>query len=349
MTNAPTPEHLTEVLRRAGELRHGRVAEVSVETSRTTIVSTISRLRLSYEGDPGGSPVRVFQKTPRKDVAAEFSESGCKEAAFYATVAPALPARVVPRCFEAVWEPDGGRRHLLLEDLTDSHVAVSDWPVAPTLEQCERIVDAYARFHAFWWDEPRLGVSVGTFLDDAGFERFMHDFARRFASFAGRVGDRLSAERKELYDRFLRAAPRLLARYRSHEDLTIVHGDAHVWNLLYPRDPASERVRLIDWEGWRVDTATDDLAYMMAVHWYPERRRRFETALLRRYHAALTEHGVRGYGFEALRDDYRLSALWQITTPVWQATANLGAWIWWSHLERVMLAVDDLDCRALLD
>ena len=96
-------------------------------------------------------------------------------------------------------------------------------------------------------------MSVGTFLDDAGFERFMDDFARRFASFAGRVGDRLSAERKELYERFLRAAPRLLARYRSHEDLTIVHGDAHVWNLLYPRDPASERVRLIDWEGWRVE------------------------------------------------------------------------------------------------
>jgi len=47
--------------------------------------------------------------------------------------------------------------------------------------------------------------------------------------------------------------------------------------------------------------------------------------------------------------DYRLSALWQITTPVWQATANLGAWIWWSHLERIMLAVDDLDCRTLLD
>ena len=71
-----------------------------------------------------------------------------------------------------------------------------------------------------------------------------------------------------------------------------------------------------------------------------------EGALLDHYYAALTAHGVSDRG--ALDDDYRLSALWQIMTPVWQAAIDLPPAIWWSHLERIMLAVDDLGCRELL-
>ena len=86
------------------------------------------------------------------------------------------------------------------------------------------------------------------------------------------------------------AAPRLLDRYRTHRDLSVVDGDAHVWNVLYPRDASSADVRLID----------------------------------------------------------GASILWQLTTPVWQAEHNIPASIWWSHLERILLAVDDLNCRELL-
>jgi len=34
----------------------------------------------------------------------------------------------------------------------------------PTRDQSERIIAARARFHAQWWDDPRLGVSIGTWL-----------------------------------------------------------------------------------------------------------------------------------------------------------------------------------------
>ena len=46
--------------------------------------------------------------------------------------------------------------------------------------------------------------------------------------------------------------------------------------------------------GWRLDAATNDLAYMMAVHWYPNHRRLMERPLLDVYCAALLAHGVRG-------------------------------------------------------
>ena len=215
------------------------------------------------------------------------------------------------------------------------------------MEQCERILHALARLHAAWWDDPRLGVSVGTWLDADATNQNLQRFADQFKTFADRLGDRLSRERRDLYERFLDAAPRLLARYHSHRNLTIVHGDAHVWNSFLPRDGGDD-VRFFDWDAWRIGVASNDLAYMMATHWYPDRRRRMERPLLDHYHAALVAHGVRGYDRRALDDDYRLSVLWQLTTPVWQAAIDLPPVIWWSHLERIMLAVDDLGCRELL-
>jgi hypothetical protein len=56
-----------------------------------------------------------------------------------------------------------------------------------------------------------------------------------------------------------------------------------------------------------------------------------------------------GYDFDALWLDYRLSVLWQVMTPIWQAGIKLGPWIWFSHFERIMTAVDDLGCLELLD
>jgi hypothetical protein len=96
------------------------------------------------------------------------------------------------------------------------------------------------------------------------------------------------------------------------------------------------------------DVAADDLAYMIAMHWYPDRRRLMEHSLLDCYHRALVDEGVRGYDRQALDEDYRLSVLWEIATPVWQANSQIPPVVWWNNLERIMLAVDDLGCRQLL-
>ena len=344
-----TADRLTALLRRAGVLERGEVVAVTVESTRDTLISRIARLRLTYDGDGDQGPSHVFFKTSHERVDATFRELGRKETAFYEVVASATPPGLLPRCYEAVAEPAGGW-HLMLEDLTASHEPLGEWPVPPPIERWHAVVAAHARFHAFWWDHERLGVSVGAFADDSGgLERHLAAFPKDVATFADRLGDRLSAERKRLYERLVAAAPRLAARYQTHRDMTLIHGDAHVWNALLPRDPTVNDVRLIDWDAWRIDTATDDLAYMIAVHWFPDWRQRHERESLVRYHDALLAGGVRGYSFDALREDYRLSVLWQITTPMWQANHGLGAWIWWNHLERIMAAVHDLGCLDLLD
>ncbi|HET6196829.1 MAG TPA: phosphotransferase [Acetobacteraceae bacterium] len=335
---AADPEYLTGALHRSGVPAAVRVREASVESDRTTILSRIVRLRLVCDG--GGAPRLVVLKTglPGR------SGGGLKEVEFYARVAAAMPPGLVPRCFAAHHDASRGDWHLLLEDLTETHVIGTSWPLPPSAEQCCRIVDAWARFHAAWWDDPRLGCSIGTQLDAARFAPVLHDFAARFARFADRFGDALPGEHRTLYERFIAAWPQ---RRRWDHNVTLVHGDAHCWNVFLPRDGGDD-LRLFDWDAWRIGIAATDLAYMMAVHWYPDRRRNLEHALLDRYHATLLGHGVRGYDRQALAEDYRLAVLMQLATPIWQASYDIPPVIWWNNLERVMLAVDDLGCRDLL-
>jgi thiamine kinase-like enzyme len=342
-------EHLTAALCKAGALRDSRVRGAEVMRSVKKLRSHTFRLRLSYEGPAAGAPDTIILKMGHLDEAGRPSYANSDEIAFYRDVAPALPKQLVPSCFEVVAAADTATWHLLLEDLTASHFIATEWPLPPTASQCESIVQLLARFHATWWDDPRLGVTVGSWRDAATFDSIMRDFARQFADFTDRHGELIPAERRALYERLIDQTPRLLARYYSHRNLTITHGDAHAWNFFLPLPGTGEGVRLLDWEVWNVDVATDDLAYMMAMHWYPDRRAQIERRLLDHYHAALLAYGVKGYDRRALQDDYRLSALWLITRPVVQAAINIPARVWYNNLERIMLAVDDLGCRELLD
>ena len=347
LPSAAQPEDITRALHRYGVLGHGRVCNVMVEGSQEKLRSHTFRLRLDYDGPAEGAPRSVILKMGHLDEAGRSLYANRHEIAFYRDIAPSLPEPLVPRCFEAVEATETSVWHLLLEDLTVSHFIATEWPLPPTRTQCESIVQAWARLHAAWWDDPRLGVSVGRW-PDAGWEQYLRGFADRFARFTDRFGEVMPPERRELYERLLDRTPHLLARHRSHRNLTVIHGDAHPWNCFLPRHGEGGDVRIIDWEDWSIDIGTADIAYMMAMLWYPDRRRRIEQPLLDLYHTTLLAGGVGRYDRESLSDDYRLSVLLLILRPIGQATNNIPPRVWWPNLERIMLAVDDLDCRDLL-
>ncbi len=349
LPKAASPEHLTGALRKFTPFANVRVCDVVVESSHATILSEITRLRPIYDGEASGAPRTLILKTGHPDRLGDANwDAGRQEVAFYNEVAAAKPDQQVLRCFEAAWDADTRAWHLLLEDLTDTHFIATTWPLPPTLEQCESIVRARARFHAAWWDEPRLGNSVGTWQDEPTMVENLKRFEEQLSLFTDRFGDRLPLERRNLYRRLIDGGLRLHTHYRSHRNMTVVQGDSHVWNTFLPRDGGDD-VRIFDWDCWRVDAAADDLAYMLALHWYPDRRRRMEQPLLDCYHSALLESGVKGYDRATLSEDYRLAVLWQATAPIWQAMSNIPPLIWWNNLERIFLAVDDLNCRELLD
>ena len=339
--------HLNTMLEREGVLGDVHVRDVIITSDRSRLMSRVIRLRPTYDGLANALPSSLIVKTGLPEQRGSEWSNGRQEVAFYTEVAPFLPAKLVPRCFEAHHADATTPWYLVLEDLTDTHVLATEWPLPPSEVQGRIIVGSLAKLHAAWWEDPRLGVSVGARLDDVAMDRLIQQVVGHFAVFADRLGDELSAERRAFYERLMAAAPRLHKRYRDATNITLGHGDAHVWNCFLPRN-GSDDVRWFDWDGWRIRVPTSDLAYMMAVHWYPERRQRLEQALLDHYHAVLLENGIRSYNRADMQEDYRLSVLWQTLTPVFQAGLKLPPVVWWNNFQRIMSAVDDLDCRELL-
>lgn len=266
---AASADHLTTALRNAGVLGDGRVRDVTVDRSFDTVISHIFRLRLDYDGPTPAAPESVILKIAHSNFAGKLWQAGWHETAFYTNVAPAMQRQLTPRCYEASFEPETKAWHLLLEDLTDSHHVATVWPLPPAVAQCESIVRALARMHAAWWDDPRLGVSVGSWADREAMAAHDRQFAENFARFSDALGDRLPPARHDLFRRLNDAAPRLQQRYHSHHNHTLTHGDAHTWNFLLPKDPDRDDVRLFDFDQWRINAGSSDLAYMMALQWYP--------------------------------------------------------------------------------
>ena len=338
---AANAAHLTAVLRKAGVLGDGHVHSVDPENPRDTILSHIVRLKLTYDDAASTAPPSLILKTARHDRLDPSWVAGRQEVAFYTKVAPLMPTGLVPRCFDANWNAETNVWHLLLEDLTATHVTATVWPLPPSLDQCEAIVGLLARVHAAWWDHPSLGVSVGGWFDADALDRSLQLFSGHLTRFADQLGDRFPLERRELLAQLLDAAPRLRQRYLSRRNVTIVHGDAHVWNCLLPR--VGEGARFFDWDGWRIDVGTSDLAYMIAMHWYPDRRQRYERGLLDRYHEALLGYGVTGYDAETCWRDYRLGV---VQAPL---LSSLG-FAFASSTERgdeMMLAMLHRGCQAI--
>jgi hypothetical protein len=339
-----TPAWLTEVLARRESLAGSNVAHVVVESTSDTLLSATAKLRVTYAPTaPASAPRRLFLKMSKAGVERPFGAK--KEAAFYGTVAPAMTDPPVPRCYDALFDEATGRFHVLLEDLSETHCVPTTWPLPPDFDVCERIVDAWARFHAGWWRSSRLGNGIGERFNVDSYSAFV---AKEFPRFIDSLGDRLSSERRERCERMVAAAGQIAARNWAAGSLTLCHGDAHVWNVLCPMKGVTGVVNIIDWDNWRPAPGARDLAYMIAVHWYPERRQRFERKLLFRYRRELEAQGVAGYDMEALGRDYRLAVISSIGTPLSQAAAGLPPLIWWGHLERIMLAYEDLDCEELM-
>ncbi len=311
-----------------------------------TILSHVWRLKIDYEGEAG--PPTLFLKTRNRDKP-EVAKFGHHEIAFYRRLAPETPAGILVHCHDAHLDETTGDWLLLLEDLRDTHEAPSQWPLPPRLDSSESVIRTFARFHAAWWDDKRLGVTIGAWGDSADVALGQQRMTSAVAKLADSLGDRFTPDKRAFYERLIERTGPLSARYHSRRNMTIVHGDTHVWNCWLPKPGIAAMPKLFDWDSWRLDYATDDLAYQIALHWYPDLRREREGHLLDIYHDELVKHGVTGYDRPALQDDYRLSVLWMTMKPVWQHEAGIPALIWWSHLARIHLAVEDLGCRELLD
>ena len=125
-----TPEWLTEVLQDQGHLQDGCVTAVHLQKTWPTAVSLVAHLEIQYTADASASlPSQLFLKTSRPDLIVDFPLRGQKEVAFYTRIAAAMPAPLVVRCYDAGYAPEAKKFHLVLEDVSASHVQATVWQI----------------------------------------------------------------------------------------------------------------------------------------------------------------------------------------------------------------------------
>ena len=339
-----TPDWITNTLKIKGAIDEN-MSVTDIKLNREQMLNcTVYYLSLCYNREVSeAAPQRLFLKLPNAD----FYEPDT-EVQFYNTILPMMQETATQtwpflRCYDAAWSTDTGRVHFLFEDLSLSHFTTPNL-MPPTQKFYKRVIDLYAYFHAFWWEHPKLGREIGHFLTAETIDGFVTRIQRKLSQVVDEIKVDLSKRDHEVLERVASAWPkRRLERVLQGKGVTLVHRDPHPGNLLYPKNAVDGVIKLIDWQSWRVDTGTDDLAYLMAFHWPQKTRKQIETGLVKRYYHQLMKNGVENYTWDDCYYAYQASIIRCLSFLImaW-SPAN------WERIQRGIAAFKDWHCEDIL-
>jgi hypothetical protein len=367
-----TPEWLGQILRSDGALEEGRIVDVR-RRPNDAFNSTTTHLDVTYSADaPASAPQHLLLKL-------NHGHDGALEARFYSLVVELsadLPMLV--RCYGAAHDETTGDSFCLLEDLSSTHTSpvtrqqVLALAGVPADDCLVGIVEALAKFHAYWWAHAQLRAATSRsgerpwYVEEVGEVRpwfrdtaYHRGHVRRreteWATFLNDVGEWFPSDLRHLYERALADLPALWSRYleqrtASLTNVTLTNGDCYFNQFLCPRHPRADTTRLIDFQAVSAGVGAYDLVYLFATFWTTAQRHDNdrEERLLRYYHHTLQATGVTGYSWDNLLTDYKLMVAYMIFDPIWDQTSGASKNYWWPKLCCLTDAYRDLGCAELL-
>lgn len=126
----------------------------------------------------------------------------------------------------------------------------------------------------------------------------------------------------------------------STKNRTLVHGDFHPWNILYPKSRTNSLL-MVDWQTWSPGVSTDDITHIINMHNSSERRDRIETLFLKRYHKCLIEKEIK-FTWDEFIDLYHFSLVRKILLPILQwKSEKITANVWINNLERIFTSIEE--------
>ena len=329
---------LTSIFHQNGYLDGAKVKSIELKPKATNgIASEFYMANLSYSSDSHKLPNRMIIKRPL------LGDRGEGEARVYEQILRGEADLPVLKCFGVVDDDPDKPLSLFFEDLSDTHYQ-SEWPIIPSLTNCRLAVTTLARVHAHWWGNTS-SIDAGT--PAVAKHQNSEHLKNFFPGFVDLVGEYLSKDRISVYENLLDRIGPLIERRQNTSNSTFLHTDSHFWNFLYPLDPNRHDCIVFDWPLWRTGLAGTDLAYMIALHLYPEHRSRFESTLLAHYHQELTECGVT-YDLSDVHLDYRIGVVYGLLMPIMEFSWKVPPSDWMPKLEKALSAFDELQCQELL-
>lgn len=269
------------------------LSSVRVRISVEAATADASRTVLAKFGYPG-QPEWVY----RSAYLAEATVYG-------STIVPAGTLHL-PHCWFAHCDPVARIFALVLDDIRPGTGGTLKAVFSPA--QLRHVVTTLATWHARWWgrspEEPFLAETEKILLLTGDVERFC----------AGLLAYLATLDEGPLTSRFMRITGSHLARVvTAHREslqqgpgCTLVHGDLHPGNLIFPRGgtPAT----WLDWQTVAYLKGAYDLALLVGLNTPTDTRRRWERHLIDLYLQTLHREGIstRRVGFLT---DYRVALL----------------------------------------
>ena len=347
-----TTDWLTAVLENDRALIHGEVEFFDVRAGGGNW-SDNAILELRYSDLAVGlCPPRLFLKMVDTGKSSAEEYFGPSEVDYYTRDYVDVPGAPLVRCYHAAYSEKMERYHLLLDDLSETHVEATQ--KTPTLDYGFALAEGLAAMHARWWGAKGLKEAGAPIHDPEHIRRFV-DIAEPGAGhiiehFSSELKPRWPVAIRELYANHPAA---IIERTREANGFTLIHGDPGQANILVPRE-GDRPIYLLDRQpfDWSLTSwmGVYDLAYAMVLDWDVNLRRDFEIPVLRRYHEWLQKYSVEDYSWERLFDDYRLCVAMgvYIATEYCRGGINQRSLpIWLRYLQRSLTACDDLNCSEL--
>ena len=229
-----------------------------------------------------------------------------------------------PHCYYAAVNQANGAALLLLEDLNDC-VFPNDIAGCTRQETASTLSHLLARFHAKWWEHPRLSELAWLPVYMTNPERDFLAYRQLWPHFVAQFGEYVPAAflalGSTLFDDFATIYATFfgLAAQPPH---TLQHGDFRLNNLAfkvgtrngdeqrngvdYPLENGDAEFLLFDWHTPTIGRGAFDVARFLVTSLSVDNRRAWESNLLQDYHRGLVDCGVEGYPFSLFLRDYQI-------------------------------------------
>lgn len=334
-----TLEWLTTVLR-----ENNTIAFEVMDAHREIIgqdwgfTGVMARVQLKYTSNKETAPSSVVVKFPiatratssiyrmvqpqDETATRRYFERCAREVAFYQQIAP-MNLMPVPRLYYGAADSATGRVVLVLEDLNSARIG-------DALRGCSQqaaafVIDELAKFHAHWWNSPRLQTYTWLPLWGGDALAMQNRYAQLTGPFLERFGQRVSRPVRAVINA-LSMSYGAVRRRLQQGPVTMVHGDLHLDNIFFYPSECKPPVRMIDWQSVARGRGAIDLALFLFGSLETTVRRAVEDDLLRRYYHLLVESGVTGYSFAQLMEDCRLALLWLLGANVmWLGSIDIAS------------------------
>ena len=349
-----TAAWLTAALREGG--LDVRVASLDKESigEGVGVNGTTVRLRVRYS-DGDGPPSFVIKLPPEQPASKQiglrlgFYEN---EIRFYDELAGKVSVNL-PRRYYTGMDRERENYALLLEDMAPA--TPGDDIAGCTWAEAAAIVDELPKLHAPWWNSGLLRalawLPAGEPNVEAANQRFQDVI---FPATMERYGRTLSPTAYRVAEKYSRGLVHIVQRMTA-PPYTLTHSDYRLVNMLLGGPEGYRRVTVLDWQRVALGKGPIDTAFFCVLSLPPETRRAWEWELVERYHRGLVEQGVRDYGLEECKRDYRLCAfapariaLAHGSRPPEQLDGEAGLLLQSTLVARAAAAMEDLGMEEFL-